>query len=79
MTDVRRLTIPDTFSIKYMFDNAENPHLHKISECVLETVSVSYGGDRYKTYEGGRPVVTSLTLNFKELDLITKEKIDQGY
>ena len=62
-----------------MFNTGENPHLHKISECVLETVSVSYGGDRYKTYEGGRPVVTSLTLNFKELDLITKEKIDQGY
>ena len=43
-------------------------------------MNVSYGGDRYKAYEGGRPVVTNLTLNFKELDLITREKVlEQGF
>ena len=78
--DVRRLNIPSTFDIQYCYDNAKpNPHLHKISTCVLETMSVSYGGDRYKAYEGGRPVVTNLSLNFKEMDLITREDIEQGY
>ena len=32
-----------------MYDDNENQYIHKISECVLETVDVSYGGDRYKT------------------------------
>jgi len=77
--DVRRLNIPSTFDIKYMYDNAENPHLHSISTCVLETMSVSYGGDRYKAYEGGRPVVTNLSLSFKEMDLITREKAEEGF
>ena len=36
--------------------------LHKISECVLENMQLSYGGDRYKAYEGGVPVVTNMTL-----------------
>ena len=83
MTDkdlgVRRLDIPSTFDIQYMYDNAENPHLHKISTCVLETMSVSYGGDRYKAFDGGRPVVTNLSLSFKEMDLITREKIEEGF
>ena len=39
-------------------------------------MSVSYGGDRYKAYDGGRPVVTNLSLSFKEMDLITREHIE---
>jgi hypothetical protein len=77
--DVRRQTIPNTFNISYMYDGGQNPHLHKISECVLETMSVSYGGDRYKAYEGGRPVVTNMTLNFKELDLISRKDAEEGF
>ena len=87
MTDkdlgVRRLDIPSTFDIQYMYDNAENPHLHKISTCVLETMSVSYGGDRYKTFpgnsEGAPPVETQITLNFKEMELITRERVFEGF
>ena len=74
--DVRRLNIPSTFDIEYYYDNAINPHLHRISTCVLETMSVSYGGDRYKAYDGGRPVVTNLSLSFKEMDLVTREHIE---
>ena len=76
--DVRRLNIPNTFDIEYYYDNAINPHLHRISTCVLETMSVSYGGDRYKAYDGGRPVVTNLSLSFKEMDLITREHIESA-
>ncbi len=76
--NVRRLNIPDTFNIKYYYAGKENDKLHKISECVLETMNVSYGGDRYKAFENGQPVVTNLTLNFKEMDLVTREKILGG-
>ena len=79
----RRLVVPNTFDISYMYVGAENDYLHKISTCVLENMSVSYGGDRYKTFEGradgAPPVETSITLNFKEMELITRERVFEGF
>ena len=75
----RRQKIPSTFNIEYMYNGGENQSLHKISTCVLESMNVTYGGDRYKTYEGGVPVETSISLSFKEMDLITAEKAAQGF
>jgi len=78
-----RLTMPNTFDISYMYNGAENQYLHKISTCVLETMAVTYGGDRYKTFEasgnGAPPVEVGITLGFKEMDLITREKANEGF
>jgi len=75
----RRQKIPSTFNIEYMYNGKENQSLHKISTCVLESMNVTYGGDRYKTYQGGVPVETSISLSFKEMDLITAEKAAEGF
>ena len=79
----RRLVVPNTFDISYMYVGAENDYLHKISTCVLENMSVSYGGDRYKTFEGraagAPPVETSMTLAFTEIALITRERVFEGF
>jgi hypothetical protein len=80
----RRLVVPNTFHIQYMYVNDVNNYLHKIGECVLETMNVSYGGDRYKTFtavpgEGAPPVETTLTLNFKEFHFLTRKDIKDGY
>ena len=79
----RRFRVPNTFDIQYMYAGRTNEFLHHISTCVLETMSVSYGGDRYKTFEGqddgAPPVETSITLNFKELELITRERVFEGF
>ena len=80
----RRLLVPNTFHIQYMYVNDINHYLHKIGECVLETMNVSYGGDRYKTFtavpgEGAPPVETTLTLNFKEFHFLTRKDIEDGY
>ena len=78
-----RLTMPNTFDISYMYNGAENQYLHKISTCVLESMAVTYGGDRYKTFEasgnGAPPVEVGITLGFKEMDLITREKANEGF
>ena len=46
-------------------------------------MNVTYGGDRYRTFEadaeGAQPVETNITLNFKEIELITRERIFEGY
>ena len=79
----RRLVVPNTFDIQYMYLNGSNEYLHHISTCVLENFSVQYGGDRYKTFEansnGAPPVETQITLAFKEMELISRERVHEGY
>ena len=79
----KRLKIPNTFDIKYMYVGRENQYLNKISTCVLENMNVTYGGSRYKTFDGNEdgapPVETTMTLNFKEMELITKQRAEEGF
>jgi hypothetical protein len=84
----RKLRVPNTFDIQYMYSSSENStqendYLHKISTCVLKNMDVTYGGDRYKTFtansEGAPPVETSISLQFEELELITKERVHEGF
>jgi hypothetical protein len=46
---------------------------------VLESVEVQYGGERTQFFVDDHPVQTNLTLNFKELEIITKERIQKGF
>ena len=76
---VREMEIPDFFNIRYMHQNKVNPHLNLIKQCVLTKTDVEYGSDRYKAYADGRPQTTKLSLSFQELEIITKDYIEQGY
>ena len=38
-----------------------------------------HGGDRFIAYEDGAPQTTKMTLKFKELEIITKKQIEQGF
>ena len=78
------MTVPNTFNIQYMYKGKENDYTHRVSECFLDNVSVTYGGDRYKTFEphaddGAPPVETSIALSFKEIEIITRERVFEGY
>ena len=80
----RKLTVPNTFDISYMFVGKQNEYLHKIGTCVLENMNVQYGGDRYRTFDPDAtgsppPVETSLTLNFKEMEMMTRERVRDGH
>ena len=79
----RSMTVPNTFDIQYMYQNAENNYLHKISTCYLESMDVTFGGSRYKTFDGNAdgapPVETSMKLTFKEIELITREQAEEGF
>ena len=79
----RSLVVPNTFGISYMYNSNENHFLHKIGECALESMNITYGGDRYKTHAGtdagAPPISTTMSLTFKELDLVTREKVNEGY
>lgn len=71
----RRLLMPSTFDIEY----TPGQHLHRIDECSLEAVQVKYGGERTQFFVDDHPVETEITLQFRELGIITKEKIGEGY
>lgn len=71
----RTMVVPSTFNITYH----PNIHLHRIGECALEGVDVKFGGERPQFFKDHQPVETELTLTFKELDLVTKEKVAIGY
>jgi len=79
----KRMRVPNTFDIQYMYVNQENKYLHKISTCYLSDMSVTYGGSKYKTFDGNAdgapPVETAIALTFKEIELITKERIEDGF
>ena len=78
------MSVPNTFNIQYMYKGKENDYTHRVSECFLDKVDVTYGGDRYKTFEphaddGAPPVETQIQLNFQEIEIITRERIFEGY
>jgi hypothetical protein len=83
----REMDIPNTFEIDYMYKESRNSFLNKIHTCFLKSIQVQYGGDRYTAYEpskskfgtGPSPQKTTITLEFSELELITKDHIKQGF
>lgn len=79
-TDGSLFVYPSEFEIKFYHHEDENTYIPKISTCALTNVSVSYGDvGQYVTHPDGGQVETSLTLQFTELELMTKERIEAGF
>ena len=49
-TGGKEYTIPDLFDIKYMYHGGENSFLNKVATCALESMDITYGGEKYQTY-----------------------------
>ena len=86
----RVLKIPETFDIQYMYHSKENPWLNKISTCYLTSMDVQYGSDKAGFYEplahpqlkgkvGPVPTHTTISLNFEEIEKMSRTRIDQGF
>jgi len=73
-------TPPCVFEIKFMYGNAENQNIPQLKRCVLTEVGVNYAPNgTWSTFDDGTPVQTTLTLNFKEIELIDSTAIEAGY
>ena len=80
----RFLGLPSQFDIHYMFLSkdgvaSENNFYNKIATCVLQNCAVNYTPNGVKSFEDGGPTKTTMTLTFKETELLTKDKINQGF
>lgn len=76
------LIYPSEFQIEFRYRGQENQFVNKISTCALTDMKVDYGsGGSFTTFkdEGGAPSEITMQLAFKELELLTKDRIEQGY
>ena len=77
------MNIPNTFDIAYYTGAVENGYLHRIGECYLENVNVTYGGDKMTFHKsnatGAPPTRISMQLDFKEMQTVTKSLIQEGF
>jgi len=69
---------PSYFNLEFMFGAKENQYLPKYGDCVLESIDVNYAPNGFAAHVDGAPVQTQLNLSFKELEIITKDKILLG-
>ena len=42
-------------------------------------MAIDYGGDQFATFADGSPSEINITLSFRELELMTRESIREGY
>ena len=70
---------PSEFNVTYYFGDAENGYFHKFATCVLENMDVSYGGEQFSSFKDGSPTEINMSLTFRELEILTKNMIQDGY
>ena len=80
----RYLGLPSQFDIHYMFlsksgQTSENNFYNRIATCVLQDCKVNYTPNGVKSFEDGGPTATTMSLTFKEIELMTKDKIAEGF
>ena len=80
----RYLTLPSEFDIHYMFkgkdgQGRENDYFNRITTCVCTSVDVNYTPNGVRSFEDGSPTQIQMGLTFRETEILTKEKINQGY
>ena len=75
---------PSQFQLTYMYREKDNNYIPKIAKCVLENIEVDYSpGDKFTTLKkdktGASPQLINVQMQFKEMSIITKETIAEGY
>lgn len=85
------LVPPAEFGISFFYNGIENPNIPKIKQCVLESINADYAPNGFHAYESssglgpslggtGMPIAIRLTMNFRELELLTKSDYpDKNY
>jgi len=70
---------PSEFDIVYYSGGKENDKIHRHTSCVLIDLALDYAPQgTYSTFTNGMPTQISMTMTFKELAKLDKEKIGIG-
>ena len=69
---------PSTFNLEFYYNNGVNTNIGKVAESVIEGIEVNYAPNGWSTHTDGAPVQTTMTISFKEIELIDRAKIESG-
>jgi hypothetical protein len=74
------LNYPAEFNIVYYHKEQTNKELFRMANCALTDLQVEYGGTDFTTFKGtlGAPTEIAMKLTFTELELLTRERIENG-
>ena len=80
----RFLEYPAEFQIKFLHNGTENQFLPKIARCALKDITLTFGDEQFSTFApiegfGAPPTKVDMSLSFEELEVLTRDRIDQGY
>lgn len=71
---------PAEFDITFFNKGVENTNILRINTCVLERIEVDYSPTGvYSTFRNGHPVAARLSLGFRELEPVHKQRVLQGF
>ena len=71
---------PGEFDITFYNKGVENLNILKINTCVMERIEVDYSPSGvYSTFRNGHPVAVRLSMGFRELEPLHKERVAQGF
>jgi len=71
---------PSEFDIFYYHNGVENMNVHRHTSCVLTNMNVRYTPlGQYVAFADGMPTQIDVTLSFKELALLDKSLIEDGF
>lgn len=73
------LTIPKMVQPTFMSGNSPNEYIPQYKPCVISGVNINYTPDgAWAAYEGGSPVATNLSIDFKETKLIFEQEVNMA-
>jgi hypothetical protein len=70
---------PMIFQPRFLFNGKDNPNISKVKKSVVENVEVNYTPNGFATHTDGAPVQTTVSVTFKEIELVTYQDIESGY
>jgi len=75
---------PGEFIIEFLTNNGNdslntNNYLPKLKNCICKSVNTNFTTAGWKSFEDGAPATITLQLGFEEIDIITKESVEEGY
>jgi hypothetical protein len=76
--------VPSQFQITFMYRDKRNAYIPRISKCVLTKLDLTHGDESvFSTFIadeiGAAPVHTKMDLTFAETEIMTKQKIAEGF
>lgn len=71
---------PAEFDITFFQAGKENKNLPRINTCVIDRIDVDYSPEQsYSTFVNGHPTAVRLSIGFREVEILHKQRVLEGF